>query len=271
MSDAVLGSSPLEAALPSWRVRVWHLYLVAGAVAIAAYYLLPEAGWAQCVLLNVLNATVALAAGRAAWRSRGWHRTAWSALTVAMLLTLAGNVGYFGYPLVKHQPVPFPSHIDTLLLAAFPFFGLALIALARVHRGRRWRGSRIVTVAVVAVGATLLWQGMVVPTWEVPLPSFARNVSVAYPVLNVVIFALLAWFACRARGRNASSGWLVASYVVMLAGAMEFSAQMDAGTYAYGGPTDALWMVSYLLVGIAALHPTAKAQPVKPGSCDTVL
>ena len=57
----------------------------------------------------------------------------------------------------------------------------------------------------------------------------------------------------------------VASYVVALVGQMVFSAQTADLTYTYGGITDGLWMLSYLLIGVAAL------QAVKPGSCDTVL
>ena len=68
-----------------------------------------------------------------------------------------------------------------------------------------------------------------------------------------IVACVLAWFVAVASGRNAATGWVVASYVALLAGAIEFSAQMGAGTYAYGGPTDALWMLSFLLVGVAAL------------------
>jgi hypothetical protein len=32
-----------------------------------------------------------------------------------------------------------------------------------------------------------------------------------------------------------------------------FSAKVADLTYAYGGVTDALWMLSYLLIGVAAL------------------
>src|SRR4051812_21831754 len=107
MSQAVL---PL--ALPQRRVRVavqaWNVYLAAGLVAIAAYYQLPKAGWAQCVLFVLLNATATVAPAWAAWRTHGWARVVWLSLAVAMLLSTVGNAGYFGYPLVKHRPVPFP-------------------------------------------------------------------------------------------------------------------------------------------------------------------
>jgi two-component system, cell cycle response regulator len=241
-------------------VRAWNVYLVAGIAAIAAYYQLPKAGWAQCVLLVALNATAAALPAWAAWRTRGWARVTWIALAVAMLLSAAGNAGYFGYPLVKHQLVPFPSHVDTLLLAAFPFFALALIALAQVHRGARWRGSRLATVAIAGGSSFALWKLMVEPTADVPLPHFAHQVSVAYPVLYVALFVMLVWFALRARAWNMAAGWIVVSYVVALVGQMVFSAKTADFTYAYGGVTDALWMLSYLLIGVAAL--SARRQDV---------
>lgn len=268
MSQAVL---PLS--LPRRRtfdaVRAWNVYLVAGLGAIAAYYRLPKAGWGQCVLIVLLNTTATVVAAWAASRSRGWSRVAWVSLALAMLLSTVGNAGYFGYPLVKHRPLPFPSHVDTLLLAAFAFFAVALVALAHVHRGRRWPGSRLVTIVVAGGSSVALWKGMVEPTADVPLPRFAHQVSTAYPILYVALFAMLVWFVCRARSWNLAAGFVAASYVVALVGQMVFSAQTADLTYSYGGLTDALWMLSYLLIGVAALARRQDAEPA--GSCDTVL
>lgn len=261
MTDAILTTTAVDRTLPAWRVRSWHATLVLGVVAIGAYYQLPKAGWAQCILLTVLNGTAAVAAGVAALRSHGWQRTVWVSMAIAMLLSTVGNALYFGYPLAKRQPLPFPSYVDVPLLAVYPFFFVALLALTRVHRGPRRRISWVVAPAVMVAGWVWLWKLIVTPAGEVPLPSLGHKVSMAYPALAVVVFALLAWFVCRARGRNASSGWLVASFVMVIVGAIQFSAAMGDLTYAYGGVTDGLWMVSYLLVGVAALHPTASTAP----------
>jgi len=191
----------------------------------------------------------------------GWQRTVWVSMAIAMLLSTVGNAPYFAYPLVKHQPLPFPSYVDVPLLAVYPFFFLALVAMTRVHRGRRRPISWVVAPALMAAGWVWLWKLIVTPAGEVPLPSLGHKVSMAYPALAVVVLTLLVWFVCRARGRNASSGWLVASFVMVIVGAIQFSAAMGDFTYAYGGVTDALWMVSYLLVGVAALHPTAITAP----------
>ena len=56
----------------------------------------------------------------------------------------------------------------------------------------------------------------------------------------VALFAMLGWFACRARGWTLSAGLIVASYVVALVGQMVFSAQTADLTYTYGGITDGL-------------------------------
>jgi len=273
MSDAALATTTADAtvsfAIPRralGALRGWHVYLALGLAAIGAYYRLPKAGWGQCILLTTLNATAALVAARAAWRGRGWSRVLWISLGFAMLLSAVGNGPYFGYPLVTGRILPFPSPVDAVLLAAFPFFALALVALTRIHRGARRRGRLLDAGILVIGGGLVLWEQMVVPTAAFPLPKFALQVSVAYPVLDVVLFALLAWFLAVASGRNAATGWLVASYVILLAGAAEFSAQVGAGTYAYGGPTDALWMLSYLLVGVAALHPASITAPRPAGA-----
>lgn len=240
-------------------VQVWQLYLVTGAVAVAAYYRLGTAGWGQCILLTTLNATAFVAAAVTACRTRGWRLVAWASLAIAMLLSAVGNAGYFGNPLVTGQPLPFPSKVDALLLAAFPFFAIALVALSRAHRPfRLW--SLPLTAIVAGGGALVLWKSMVTPTARsvAPLPHFDRLVSVAYPELYVGLFVVLVAFVLGARRWNLSSATIVASYAVALAGQLVFSAQMADGTYKYGGPVDALWMVSYLLIGVATLHPSAR-------------
>jgi len=87
----------------------------------------------------------------------------------------------------------------------------------------------------------------------VPLPHFAGLVSTAYPALYVGLFAILVWFVAKARNWNLAAGFIVASYVVALIGQMVFNAQVADLTYSYGGTTDGLWMLSYLLIGVAAL------------------
>ena len=48
---------------------------------------------------------------------------------------------------------------------------------------------------------------------------------------------------------------LVASFVALLAADVLYALQVAHATYAFGGPVDAIWMTSYLLIGVAALHP----------------
>ena len=65
--------------------------------------------------------------------------------------------------------------------------------------------------------------------------------------------------------RDAGSGAVPVSPEMarLIVRAAEFSAQMADGTYAYGGVTDALWMLNYLFVGVAAL---AAHAPAKTGN-----
>lgn len=56
--------------VPARRRASWVVYLIAGLGAILAYYTLPRAGLGQTVLLTLLNGTAAVAAFRAAGRTR---------------------------------------------------------------------------------------------------------------------------------------------------------------------------------------------------------
>jgi PAS domain S-box-containing protein len=84
----------------------------------------------------------------------------------------------------------------------------------------------------------------------------SRAVSVAYPVADLVLLALLAhaMFVHGARGR---SYWLlfVAVVLLFLADGGDVMPMINA-SYRPGGWLDAGWLLSYVLLAVAALHPS---------------
>src|SRR5205814_412909 len=114
--------------------------------------------------------------------------------------------------LTQPSPSPFRGAPTACSAAGRSISPSAAPPSTRIHRGSRGTGH-LLDAGILAIGGGLvLWEQMVVPTAAFPLPKFALQVSVAYPVLDVVIFALLAWFVAVASGRNAATGWVVASY-----------------------------------------------------------
>jgi signal transduction histidine kinase len=232
------------------------MLLVAGVVATGGYYVLPEAGVGQAVVLCAVNAVGAYAAYVAAARAAGLSRIVWLFLGVGMTLSASANVPYYGYPLLTGRAVPFPCPVDVLWLLTYPCFVVALLALARQRRADDHAGNLLDTMILTAGAGTLLWVFLLAPVVHGSGLSFSAHlVAVAYPSGDLVVFAALVRLLIGSR-RNESIRLLVASFVALLVADVVYDVALKNGTYHFGGPSDGLWMLSYLLIGVAALHPT---------------
>jgi diguanylate cyclase (GGDEF)-like protein len=262
-SDA-LPRSPTAALLRQARTNGAHwsaALLFAGLVAIGCYYAMPQAGVAQAVILCLVNATAAAAAFTAAVRARGLSRVVWTFFGTAMTLSSLANMPYYGYPLLTGRPTPFPSPVDALWLLTFPCFVVALVALAKQRRGDDYVGNLVDSLILIAGGGTLMWVFMLAPAVHSRgLPVFAHVVSALYPAMDLVVFAMLVRLLVGSH-RSGSIRLLAASLVALLVSDLVEAVALSNGTYHFGGPSDGLWMLSYLLIAVAAIHPTARVFP----------
>jgi diguanylate cyclase (GGDEF)-like protein len=240
------------------RPASWVVYLSLGVGAICAYYALPRAGVGQAVLLTLLNGTAAVAGLRAARRTRGYNRVIWLALGLSMSFTTLANGPYYGLSLAG-RPLPFPSVVDALFLLTYPCYAVALLALAKQHRESNRSGDTLDSAILTVGGASLMWQFVIAPVVHANgSPFLTHAVSTMYPVMDLVVFAMLVRFVVAKTQRTRASQILLASFTLLLIADMVYALGVAAGTYAFGGPTDGLWMASYLLIGVAATHPSAR-------------
>jgi signal transduction histidine kinase len=131
--------------------------------------------------------------------------------------------------------------------------GLALLALSR-STDRDWAG--LTDAAIIAIGFGLLsWVLVMVPYFRDPsLGLVQRLVSLAYPVGDVLLLALAARLATTPGRRTAAFRLLVASLTVTMAADTLFSVLSLSG--ASVAVTDGMYLVDYLLLGAAGLHPS---------------
>jgi diguanylate cyclase (GGDEF)-like protein len=234
----------------------WVVYLVLGLVAIGIYYLLPTAGVAQAVLLTVLNGTAAGCAFMTARRTHGRARTVWASLGISMALATLANGPYYGFPLVTGRPVPFPCPVDVLWLLTYPCYLVALNATVRQQRREDRRGNALDATILVVSGAVLMWAFVLEPVATAAgIPLLAHVVAIAYPAMDVLVFAMFVRVAITVSWRSPSLRLLLLSFFALLVSDTVYALELSAGTYHFGGPTDGMWMASYLLIGVAALHP----------------
>jgi|GEM_PF-4968292 len=246
--------------------HLWMLYAAVGVAAILVYYLLPKGGVAQAAVLTVANASAAAAAWRGAVRATGLNRVVWAALASAMTLSTLANGPYYAYPLITGQAAPFPGPVDILWLLTYPCFVVALLAFAKQRRGGH-QGDLLDAAIMTIAGGTLMWLFVIGPSIRAPSESvFTHIVSAAYPCMDLVVFAVLVRLSLSGLSKSGASRLLAASFVALLSADLVYAFGILSGTYAFGGPTDGLWMASYLLIGIAATHPTARSFPRLPST-----
>jgi hypothetical protein len=142
-------------------------------------------------------------------------RPAWFLLSLGLLSTFAGQLCLAPFQLTQNV-TPFPSVADIYYLLAYPLLIAALLVLLHAYREAGFpMGSateRIGTLAGVGVVALVLVLAILRPVAEAGGALLDRMLTVAYPVLDLVLLlplALLLRVALRLRGSRAGEVWLL--------------------------------------------------------------
>ncbi|MBV9254741.1 MAG: GGDEF domain-containing protein [Actinobacteria bacterium] len=192
----------------------------------------------------------------AARRHRDAH-TAWILLGASALSWGAGELVWSWYDLVQHREVPVPSLADLGFLAAVPLAAAAILAFPGAPR-RAARRARIgLDGAIIATSLLFVsWALVLGPVWHTAGQSaLGQTVSLAYPVGDIVIATLVFITVAHVR-RNHRVPFVMAG-VALLAMAVADSAfaYITNQVFSDTNALNAGWVVGYLLIAVAALHP----------------
>ena len=245
--------------MTAWRLRrvdtrfvrtAARAYLCVGVAATVVYVL---ADGIEAVYESMgLCAAAAIVIGVV--RNRPVARAGWLTLALSQAMLGIGDLVFFN---AYDDPPPFPSAADGLYLSGIVVFGIALVLLvARSEYGRDLISYADAVVVAIAIGL-LTWSAL----FDGSLGSGAdiqRVVSVSYPVLEVVLLAaLLRVFFVRGERTWSYAGVSAAVALLLLSDAWyvipALTDRYVAGTWRDGG-----WLLSYTLIGAAALHPSMR-------------
>jgi PAS domain-containing protein len=243
-------------------------YLVWAAGLTIAYFSLPGLHivlWASLGLSSVVAILIGVR------RNRPERPLAWYLLAAGVTMFAAGDFTYNILTLVLHQNNPFPSLADGFYLAMYPLCATALALFIRSRTPSADRSS-LIDALIITTGLGLL-------SWIYLIEPFVRNgaltwqqkvISVAYPLGDVLLLAMLARLLTAGGFHNRSLQMLTCATLGLLSADVMYGLIQLNGTWAVGGPVDGGWVLFYVLLGAAALHPSMgqMTRPLPPKPVD---
>jgi diguanylate cyclase (GGDEF)-like protein len=244
---------------------------VASAVFVVAYLteLLTKAGgsWTLALVDDVGLAVAALAAAGACWwrrrHSTGVARRGWTMFAAALVAWAAGEALWSWYELVLGTEAPFPSVADVAYLLA-PCLAAAAVVwlpdrpLTARGRVRMILDGLIITTSLLEISWILVLRAAYREGAE---GIAAQAIALAYPVTDVVLASMALLVLARTGQHLRFSRALVVGGLLALAVADTCYAWLtNLDAYETGHVIDTLWLIGYLLLGLAALHGTRQEE-----------
>ncbi|MFJ3670902.1 aminotransferase class I/II-fold pyridoxal phosphate-dependent enzyme [Streptomyces sp. NPDC090106] len=236
--------------------RLMTAYVTSVAVATVVYLTVPVTRtplWAAIGLSGVVAVLVGTRLHRPA------HHWPWWVLAAGLLTFIAGDTYYNVMEGYFHASNPFPSPADACYLATYPLLAIGLSGLIRY----RYAGPdlpSLLDALIITCGLALpVWVYLVQPLAEVDgLTWQQRAISIAYPLGDVLVLALLARLVTPSPvdGHNRSVQLLVVGTTTLLGfdiayGILQLNDMWETGTL-----LDTGWIVFYTAWALAALHPS---------------
>ncbi|MGZ8585217.1 MAG: sensor histidine kinase [Actinomycetota bacterium] len=231
-----------------------RIVLGACVVGAAAYLVLPATTGALWYDAMGVATIVAMFVG-AAKRPPG-RRAGWNLLAAGMVAWVGGDVVWSLYE-VAGTEAPYPGLGDAVYLCAYPLWTAGALLLVR-RRGGRADVLTLVDAAIVTVAAALLgWVLLIQPQGVTEQPGLLIAVSLAYPLGDVLLLAVLSRMLLGPGQRSTSSRFLMAAIAVTLVSDLVYAVAMLGDWYAL--VIDAGWLLSYGFWAAAALSPSPDA------------
>lgn len=235
----------------------WRWYAALGAVGCVVYFLVPTIVWAQSVFVLVgASAVAATVIGTRMHRPA--NRRAWLAIATGTALWVLGDI-VFEWIHVTRGSVPYPSIADALYLVGYPIYGFGLFLLAR-HKWRASERGHVANSAIIMVAFGLLtWVFAVQPTLGAEgISGLGGLVDVAYPAMDIFLLGLLAHFVGSRQWRALSYRLLTFAVLLLVVTDTVNNFAIMPASSSQRSLFDVGWTLSYVLIGVAALHPSMR-------------
>ncbi|MEV4516734.1 EAL domain-containing protein [Dactylosporangium sp. NPDC049525] len=238
------------------------------AVALSAvYYLTPDSPLRSMLWTAIASSSVvAVVTGVA--RHRPAQPLPWVLTAAGLASYSVGETLYYWPQLADGEQPLGPSLADVFYLAMYPLLAAALTILVRRQSPGGDRAA-LLDASIITVGMALLtWVFLIHPYLDGSGGSALERVTaVSYPLGDVLVLAVLARLGSGRTAGSTSFRLLLVSLLALLATDGIFTWQQLRGQFDVGGWVDVGWIVFYVGIGCAALHPDMRrlAEPVPAG------
>ena len=241
------------------ELAAWQGYGLCGLIALGAYYAFPGGSHAQFVVGDGIAASsvvviLTAVATRSPAEPRGWLLQAAGVAAFTVGDVIWNAYGWSG------GASPFPSIADVFYLLQYPLLAWGIVYLFRWRRAHP--AGDVLDAALLTAGATLLlWFLVIVPSVSGSgLDVLGRVITVAYPTMDLLLLAVIAFAAFSVSKWTPSLRLLALGIVCMLVADVAYARTSITGSYTDGSWIDSGWELFYIAIGVAALHPSAGEQ-----------
>jgi diguanylate cyclase (GGDEF)-like protein/PAS domain S-box-containing protein len=182
-------------------------------------------------------------------------RAPWYLVAVGGLCGIAADSVY-AVQLERSGTVPFPSSADVLALSSYVVIAGALLVMIRKQApGRDW--PSLVDAGIITVGVAIVsWTFVMQPRLAPDSSALEIVVALAFPVMDVLLVSLAARMVLGPGLRSPAFAMVTTALVFQLVADTLYGFGSLHGWYRIGDPIDLLFVLSAVLWGTAALHPS---------------
>lgn len=234
---------------------------------VIGYFFTPDT-WLQTICYDSIALSGAVAMMIGVRRHGGAAARLWMMFALCQLIVVCGDFTYAWY--ARHlQDSSYPAPADVFYLIAGVLETVVLILILRRRLPARDAAGVIEAMIIAGAFALVAWVYLMKPvTQSDELSAVGKLVAIGYPVLDLLLLALLARMLVGGGARNGAFRLLAAGMTSYLAAdyawALTDHFQFEAGTFT-SHLMDAGYLLTFSLYGAAGLHPGIRdlAMPVQ--------
>ena len=233
--------------------RAWVIYLILGCLVVAAYFTI-LAPSLQDPVYNLLGISAVCATAFGIWRWRPARQRAWILLAVGVALGSTGDI-LISFLTRPDGTAPFPSVADAAYILGYVLIAIGLVGLVRDRSREHDRAAWIDALIVASAAGIFIWVFVIRDEIVSSSDGLSALVAAAYPFLDIVQIAVVVHLLLRGH-RTPSLVLLGLSFGASLIADLVYAKLSLDATYVVGHLVDAGWLLGYVALGVAALHPS---------------